>query len=109
MLKKGVRLGAGLLVVLAIGCGQQQTGTEEEAQAIADRMKKYAVKEVAFNASDWQPNDKKLLATLIEIARLSDEIYWQQTSSQHTAVDDIRENRADNDQVKELIELEAGP
>lgn len=109
MLKKGLCLGAGLMIALSMGCGQKETGSEEEAQAIAERMQKYAVKEVAFDASAWQNNDKKLLSTLIEVARLSDEIYWLQTASKQDAVDRIRSKRADEDPLKQFVELQAGP
>ncbi|MFQ5628463.1 MAG: hypothetical protein ACE5I1_06865 [bacterium] len=95
--------------MLSFGCDQKEIGTEEEAQEIAQRMKKYAVKEIAFNASEFTENEKKLLITLIEVARLSDEIYWQQTAANNGLLENLRQKRSKEDPLRKFAELQAGP
>ncbi len=99
---------AGLAFGLIAGCQKPQNGTEDEAAAIAERMKKYAVKTISYDAAKFTRSEKQVLSTLIDVAKFADEIYWLQTSSANGLRRQISK-RDKSDPLRKFFEMQAGP
>ena len=95
---------------LTTACSKKPTWTEEEAQNIEQRMTKYVLTPMPFDASQFTKKEKELLKILIEVGELADEIFWRQTYHNNIALRNriVRERRED-DPVRRFFFMQAGP
>jgi len=102
----------GIVMLLSVnaGCGNKQTWSEQEAQQIAQRMQKYVLTPMPFDASQYTAQEKELLRTLVEVGKLADEIFWRQTYHNNIALrDQIVKTRSEDDPVRKFFFMQAGP
>ncbi|RMG61046.1 MAG: peptidase [Calditrichaeota bacterium] len=99
-----------VFLFLVLGCGKKQTWTVEEAQEIAQRMKKYAPTPMNYDLSSYPERDRELLKTLIEVGKLADEIFWRQTYHRNIELrEQIVKKRSEDDPVRRFFFMQAGP
>jgi hypothetical protein len=110
MKKIALALGIGVILSLFLSCGKKQTWTEEEAMEIKNRMQKYVLTPMEFDASQYTGQEKQLLKTLIEIGKLADEIFWRQTYHNNIELrNNILKTRREDDPVRKFFFMQAGP
>lgn len=110
MQKKTVIITLTLLFMSMFACSKKQTWTDEEAKQISERMQKYVLTPMPYDASGLTGKEKQLLKTLIEVGKLADEIFWHQTNAENARLRrEIQKSRSADDLVRRFFEQQAGP
>lgn len=85
-------------------------GAESPESAVAARMKKYVPVPMEFDARDFNDREKALLRKLLEIGRITDEVFWRQAwhGNPDLRARIVRE-RGEDDPVRQFFFMQAGP
>jgi hypothetical protein len=74
------------------------------------RMQKYALTPMEMDLRGYDQRERALLKELLEAARLTDEIFWRQTSSLAVRMrDELTATRPEDDPVRRFYRMQAGP
>ena len=97
------------VMYFSAGC-KDEVIDELEGRKIEQRMKKYILTPMYFDASAYSPEEKALLKTLIEAGKLADEIFWGQTYYDNLRLrDQIVSTRNEDDPVRKFFFTEFDP
>lgn len=97
------------VMYFSAGC-KDEVIDELKGRKIEQRMKKYALTPMYFDASAYSPEEKELLKTLIEAGKLADEIFWGQTYYDNLRLrNQIVSTRNEDDPVRKFFFMQAGP
>jgi len=100
----------GAAVMYFSGGWKGEVVNELEGREIEQRMKKYVLTPMYFDASAYSPEEKELLKTLIEAGKLADEIFWGQTYYDNLRLrDQIVSTMNEDDPVRKFFFMQADP
>jgi len=105
------------LTGLIMGCKGKTESPEvlpdkvgRESQEIAERMRKYVLTPMTFDATGYSAQEKELLETLIEAGKLVDEIFWRQTYHHNIALrDQLVKTKDADDPLRRFFFMQMGP
>jgi hypothetical protein len=101
-------------ILIITSCGKMDNKCSDPGKClpeIGDRVKAYALTNIKVDMSSLNEREKKLVQLLVEAGKISDEIFWMQTSYDAIAIRDSLKklNTPETKDILEYVMINYGP